>query len=345
MSTNTATDFPAGLMFDAAPEVPSTFNVLLYGAAKSGKSTGAATAPGPIMWINAEGPGALGYARKVAAESGTQIHTVSVVARQDTRQVLRDVISHVRSGAEPQVRTVVVDTVAKVREALIGQIVVPGAKNSIQQFGEVAKILREFVRTLRDEPINLILLCHQDIADADGDRVVRPLIGGALTEEIPGEVDVIAYTHSFMDDTTEQRRYVGQLVESKGRIAGDRSGSLGSFRDLDLSHWLIDYRAALTPGDVPWDTDGAGAEVEQPEQSDDEPTLEPAAEAAPEPHRVDNRVISEAQAKRLWAIARTSGASQDDVKRVIQEVAGVERTEVITRAKYDAVIEALQVKS
>lgn len=58
-----------------------------------------------------------------------------------------------------------------------------------------------------------------------------------------------------------------------------------------------------------------------------------------------NGVISEAQAKRLWAIARDSGASQADVKRVIQEVAGVERTEVITRAKYDAVIEALQVKS
>jgi hypothetical protein len=119
---------------------------------------------------------------------------------------------------------------------------------------------------MRDLPVNLVLIAHQDVADAEGERIVRPLIGGVLTEEIPGEVDVIAYTHSFKDEESGDRKYVGQLVEAKGRIAGDRSGGLGAVRELDLSEWLDAYRAALSPdeSDVPWsddfDPDGADPE-------------------------------------------------------------------------------------
>jgi hypothetical protein len=249
-----SSDVPTGLMFEAAPEAPETANFLLYGPPKSGKSTAAATAPGPVLWVSAEGPGALAYARKVANQRGTDILEVRIGRQTDARDTLREVIKHVRDERDPQPKTVVVDTIAKVREALIRQIVVPGAKNSIQQFGEVARILREFVQTMRDLPINLVLIAHQDVQDAEGERIVRALIGGALTEEIPGEVDVIAYTHSFKDEQSGERRYVGQLVEAKGRIAGDRSGGLGPVRDLDLSEWLEVYRAALTPDttDLPW---------------------------------------------------------------------------------------------
>lgn len=247
------TDIPA-LVFVDEPPVPRTYNVLLYGPAKSGKSTAAATAPGPIVWVNAEGPGALAHARKTANGLGTQIKEVRVQRGDDTRALLRNVIQHVRSRTEPVPATVVIDTIAKVRERLIGEIVSPGASNSIQQFGEVARILREFIEIMRDEAVNLVIVAHHDVADADGQRIVQPLIGGALTQVIPGEVDVIAYTHSFKDEGTGERRYVGQLVEAKGRIAGDRSGGLGPFRDLDLTEWLSAYRAALTPdeSDMPW---------------------------------------------------------------------------------------------
>lgn len=258
------------LAFVDAPPVPETFNVLLYGPPKSGKSTAAATAPGPVLWVSAEGPGALSYARKIAGQRGTQILEVRIDRQTDARQVLRDVIRHVRDGLDPAPRTVVVDTLAKVREALIRQIVVPGAKNSIQQFGEVARILREFVQTMRDQPVNFVLIAHQEISDADGERIVRALIGGALTEEIPGEVDVIAYTHSFKDEESGERRYVGQLVEAKGRIAGDRSGGLGAVRDLDLTEWLAVYRAALAPDEapVPWEAPADVTDHEPEDESD-----------------------------------------------------------------------------
>lgn len=248
-----------GLQFVEAPPVPETFNVLLYGPPKSGKSTAAATAPGPNLWVNAEGPNALHYARTIARRRGNAILEVQIRRDTDVRRVLRQVIEHVRRGA-PRPATVTVDTLAKIREALIRQIVVPGARNSLQQFGEVARIMREFIRLLRDEDVNLVLIAHQDVQDADGDRIVQALIGGALTAEVPGEVDVVAYTHSFKDEESGERRYVGQLVEAKGRIAGDRSGGLGAVRDLDLAEWLDAYRAALAPdeSDLPWSDDFDG---------------------------------------------------------------------------------------
>jgi hypothetical protein len=241
------------VVFMEEPGAPETFNVLLYGEAGAGKSTAAATAPGPILWINAEGPGALAYPRKVAKERGTRIYETRIARTISPRPILREVLEHVKASSEPVVRTVVVDTVAKVRDGLIRDIVQPGAKNSIQQFGEVAKILEEFVTIMRDLPVNLVLLCHEDIADVDGERIVQPLIGGALTAKIPGDVDVMAYCGVTLNEDSGQPQYLGQLVGGRGRRAKDRSGGLGQVRPLDLSEWLMAYGAALA-GEVDEDT-------------------------------------------------------------------------------------------
>ena len=248
----TATEISTGLAFVDAPVVPNTFNVLLYGPPKSGKSTAAATAPGPVMWVNAEGPGALAYPRKVAAERQTALHEVRITRGDDVPEVLREVVRHIRSGTKPVPATVVVDTLGKLREALVRQIVQQGSKMMLPQYGEVARILNEFVQTLRDEPVNVVLIAHEDVKDEGGERIVQPLIGGALTQSVPGEVDVFAYTGVTVDDDGVAR-YMGQLVEGRGRRAGDRSGGLGHVRELDLSEWLEAFRAALSPDDVPWE--------------------------------------------------------------------------------------------
>lgn len=239
---------PNAVVFIDEAEVPETFNVLLYGPTGSGKSSAAATAPGPIMWVNAEGRGALAFPRKVARERGTKIYEARVERDAVIRATLKRVIEHVKQGKEPQVQTVVVDTVAKVRDALIRQLVTPGSKNTMQQFGDVAKVLEEFVRLMRDAPVNLILLCHEDVSDAEGERIVQPLIGGALTPKIPAEMDVVAFCGAARDDESGDVRYLGQLVETRGRRAKDRSGGLGQVLPLDLAMWLEQYRAALMDG-------------------------------------------------------------------------------------------------
>lgn len=237
-------DFPVGLTFASAEAVPETINVLLYGAPKAGKSTAAATAPGPIMWVNLEGGGALGYARKTAAERGAEIHEVRVEHNDALAPILRAVLTHVQTGQEPKVRTVVIDTLGKVRDHLARNI--GGSQPEIRHWGEVARIVEGLVKELRDAPVNCVLLAHEDIRDDEGaGRIVDPLIGGKTTAKVAGEVDVIAYCGRVEDESGV--RYMGQLVEGRGRRAGDRSGGLGVTRELDLSEWLDAYREALSP--------------------------------------------------------------------------------------------------
>lgn len=248
-------------MFVDTP-APTKFNVLLYGPAKAGKSTGAASAEGPTMWINFQGEGSLGYARQHAARRGTAIHEVRVHTDDDPREVLRQVVAHIRSGAEPVVRTVVIDTVGNLRDHLVKRMVQKGSRNSLSQYGDVAEVLRDTILDLRDAPVNLVLICHEDIKDGQGDepRIVQPLIGGKTTGDVLAEVDVIAYctTMPAPDDDDRDVLYVAQLVEGRGRRAGDRSGALGSWRELDLTEWWGVYRDALTPEspfDDPTDVD------------------------------------------------------------------------------------------
>jgi hypothetical protein len=233
-----------GLSIVQPAQVPDTFNVLLYGPPKAGKSTAAATAPGPTLWLNLEGPGALGYARKVAAERGHEIHEVRPDRQDRLRDTLAAIAQHVSSGDHPVVKTVVIDTIGKVRDHLARNI--GGDQPKIQHWGEVAKIIEGFVQTMRDRPVNLVLLAHEAIKDSDdGDRIVEPMIGGATTAKVCGEVDVIAYCGRVDDE--QGVRYVGVLAERKGRRAGDRSGGLGTSRELDLTEWLGTYREALRP--------------------------------------------------------------------------------------------------
>jgi AAA domain len=262
MSTVAEADIPTGLVFVDEPAAPTHLNIMAYGAPGAGKSTFAASSPGPILWVNADGPNALAYARKTARAANTPIFEVRVEPGQDVRQTLRDVLVHVKEHRIPEVETVVVDPIGRVREALIAQIVVPGAKNTMQQFGEVAKVLRDFIRFLRDQPVNLVILAHEDVEDADGDRIIRPLIGGALTETVPADMDVMAYCGPHRDGNDVE--YLGQLVEGRGRRAKDRSGGLGTVRKLDVSEWITAYRAALSE-DIPW---------EQPDGIEDDPQLE-----------------------------------------------------------------------
>lgn len=240
---NGAAGLLSELTFVDEPPIPEHYNILLYGPTGAGKSTAAATAPGPLMWLNAEGPGALAYPRKVARQRGTALHEIRL-EKGDPRPTLRAMIRHLRAGAEPRPETIVVDTLGKLRELLIGVLVVPGARNSMQQFGEVARVLKGFLLELRDMPVNLVIIAHEDISDVESERIVRPLIGGTLTEYVPSEMDVVGYCSPYRDDGGRVR-YGAQLLEGRGRRAKDRSGGLGAFRDLDLSDWLVAYRAAL----------------------------------------------------------------------------------------------------
>jgi hypothetical protein len=213
------------------PESVTTQNILLYGPGGSGKSVAACSAPGPVLVLNAEGPNALRMAR---AKYGAKVHEIEFTGAR----TLDEAFVHVRDGggADPE-RTLVVDTLGEVYRVLVEEV--GGDRPTLQQYGDINTKLARFVRSIRDLDINVVLLAHEQVDDAAGEITRRPATGGRkLPEQVVAQMDIVAYTGVILATETEPERYVGQVVEVNGRRAKDRSKSLGTFRDLDLSEWI-----------------------------------------------------------------------------------------------------------
>lgn len=217
------------LSFVEPTEVEPTLNILLYGPPGTGKTVGACSAPGPVLVLNAEGPGAVRYARSYY---GDKIREV-VFAGEET---LKEVYLYLKDG-EGGEKTVVLDTVGEFYRVLLEQI--GGDRPKIQHYGDVNTKLERFIRALRDLQINVVLIAHEQVDDGEGEATRRPMTGGKkLPEQVMAQVDIVAYTGVVPATDSEPRRYVGQLVEGLGRRAKDRSGRLGDSRDLDLAEWI-----------------------------------------------------------------------------------------------------------
>lgn len=220
---------------------PKTLNAVLYGPPGTGKSTAAATAPGPeIVWVNFDGATALSYPRKVAAERGNEVLELRVGQDQDPRERIQEAVVYA-SGL--QVGTIVFDGVGKLRESIA--LAIGGPEPTLAQWGLVGKYLRNLITHVRDQHVNSVWICHEQVVE-DGDRViVRPEIDakGKTAELLMGEADVVGRTGTYEEDG--ERKYGAQLVEADGRRAKDRSGQLGAWRELDLTEWLGVFREAL----------------------------------------------------------------------------------------------------
>jgi len=215
-----------------------TLNILLYGPPGTGKTVAACSAPGPVLVVNAEGPGALSYARKLYGNE--QIREVKL----ENAQTLDDVYLHVKEGG-PE-KTVVIDTVGESYRTLIEKIA--GPRPSMQNYGDVNTKLDRFIRAMRDLSVNVVLVAHEQIDDEGGEITRRPATGGRkLPEQVMAQVDVVAYTGVVVETDDSPRRYIGQVIEANGRRAKDRSGSLGKVRDLNLTDWIATATKAMTP--------------------------------------------------------------------------------------------------
>lgn len=222
------------LRFVESLETPTTLNILLYGPPGTGKSVAACSAPGPILAINAEGPGALRYARK--KHGAEKIHEV----RFEGAGTLDAAYQHLKNGAEEQ--TVVVDSIGEIYDNLLKGFS-GGRKPQIQHYGDTQNKLDGFIRALRDLDVNVVLIAHEQVDDGDGEITRRPATGGKkLPEKVMAQMDIVGYTAVTIDEE-KQRHYMAQLVEGNGRRAKDRSGALGAARELDLSEWIETVKA------------------------------------------------------------------------------------------------------
>jgi hypothetical protein len=195
------------------PTAPPGLKVLLYGPSGVGKTTGALSAPGPILLLNAEGPDGPNYARQ---EQGRDIHEVEVTGYNSLEAAyfhLRD-----RLGVEP---TVVVDSL-----------------------GEVYRVL------LRDLPRHVIWVASErPIKDEETGGFVRLPVTGTTNPDLGSKVMAMATVTGYCGylppegnpDGASGGRWVAQLYNGYGRRGKDRTGRLmaaGGVVDVNLTEWV-----------------------------------------------------------------------------------------------------------
>lgn len=220
--------------------VAPTLNILLYGPGGTGKTVNACSAPGPVLVGNAEGESALRFARGKWGDD--KIHEKAIVTAKD----LDDIYMHIREGCEE--KTLVIDSVGEVYQRLVEELAGSG-RASLQNYGDVNTKIERFVRAVKDLPINVVLIAHEQLDEDDGSTIKRPSTGGKkLPEKLVAAVDVVGYCAVIPEGDDTPRRYVAQLVEANGRRAKDRSGALGKLRDIDLSEWIPVAVEAMSGG-------------------------------------------------------------------------------------------------
>lgn len=225
------------MKFVEPTSAPPTMNILLYGPPGTGKTVAACSAPGPVLVLNAEGPGAIRYAHGLY---GDKIREV-VVEGGDT---LDEAFVFLRDG-EGEIKTVVIDTIGEVYRILLEGF--GGPRPSLQNYGDVNTKLERFIRALRDLDLNVVIVAHEQVDDDAGEATRRPATGGKkLPEQVMAQVDVVSYTGIIPATDDAPLRYTGQLIEAGGRRAKDRSGALGDFRDLDLGEWIATATEAMS---------------------------------------------------------------------------------------------------
>lgn len=258
---------------DAATEYA---NVVLYGEPGCGKSAAAASAPGPLLWLNLEGRNSTAFARKLLRQSGGSIREV-IAAEQAMRTVdlLRLFVAEARTGSYA---SVVVDTLGALRSALVKEMVAKNTKQSLQQYGAVADEMTAFVLALRDTAANVVFLSHEEEVKSDegGLLKVRPMIGGKATDDVIKEMDVVAFCTVVPAAEGEPARYMAQYVPGRGRVAKDRSDGLGAFGPSSAGHIIPTFLQALQ---TPQDAKADEVEAAFREQFDATPAPDPAAEA------------------------------------------------------------------
>lgn len=242
----------------AIAKIDERISALLYGPKGVGKTTAAASAPGPMVYGNADAPGRLRYARR--EHYGKDIREVRITGRptpQDkptARKTLEDLYLYVAEGNG--VQTVVLDPLARIHDLVLDDI--GGQRPSLQDRGDAGTWLERYIGALLELPVNLVLVAHDlgyKVATTEGgDETfeIFPFCGSksnpGLAKNLMRPLDVVAYCGVITAETETELfpagTRVAQLFHGGGRQGADGLGVLGEVAELDLTAWVEANRAA-----------------------------------------------------------------------------------------------------
>lgn len=244
------------LSFVNPAEIPPRFKVVLYGTPGTGKTIGACSAPGPILYLNFDRSHAASKARAIHGADKIRELACPPVTKDDrtpAADLLTDAYMYLRDSEDgADVVTVVLDTVGGAYDKILKELSRANTGKSaglvtLENYGEANKKIADWVDAISGMDVNLVLIAHEQIDDQETELTRRPMTGGKkLPEQLMGKVDIVAYTTAMQGEKdSDPVRYVGQVVEGKGRRAKDGTGALGTYSDLDLTDWFERGHAAL----------------------------------------------------------------------------------------------------
>jgi hypothetical protein len=211
-------------------------SVLVHGNAKSGKSTFAATAPAPRLYLDIEGGTRFLNITERRWNPNTEAPPendgswdTAVVHVPDWNTALK-AYAWLQSGAHP-FASVIVDSISELQQRLIEQIS-GRTQTAQQQWGD---ILRQFMGLMRDfrdltnhptKPVESIALVSMTRTGADG--LYHPWLQGQAAVILPYLVDVCAATHvqPYIDPDSKEQLSVYRLLIGQNTIyeVGERTG-------------------------------------------------------------------------------------------------------------------------
>jgi len=229
---------------DEAPRI----NVALVGPPKTGKSAGASSAPGPILYLNAELGARLRFARR---KYGDKLRVVQV----ESEQTLIDATFAVLDP-NSDIETVVLDSVAELRTALLKSVAASNHgkmkhKPTLDQYRDVQDTIERFCRAMCKAPVNFVMVFHSEPTkdDTTGEMIHEATTGGSkpkLGRTLLGMVDIVGFTGA-VEREGGGFDYIAQLVPARGRQGGDGFNCLADpvtgCRALDLSEWIEAIKA------------------------------------------------------------------------------------------------------
>lgn len=235
-------------------------NGILFGPPKTGKTTGAHTAPGRVLYLNFDLKNATLYARSLPENKGrVREPKVPRYAADEQGNSLPQIwgmmTKTVYDAYEGKWDTIVVDPLGELHRRLLEEQTNKTRRPSLDQRGNVLTDIERWCRSLSEAPVNFVVVMHEMQADRGEETVAIPFTGtqkssqGSLGPKLTGMVDFIAYTGS-VEVEGEGQRWVAQLRPGRGpdgtdRKAGSRFAPLMSeaYREVNLAEWFTEVGA------------------------------------------------------------------------------------------------------
>lgn len=191
-----------GVAVKSTVDVPQRFSLLLWGLAKSGKTTLASTAPGKILWINFDPDGLAslsGVENILIADFSAEKHYVIVpkLLKDENPLGLETVLKE-----NPDIRSMVFDS-ATTFAYLCQQYAAkekglkeeePGQRGYSVKNNYIKRTIRNLLRVAANANVNCIVTAHEAPPMVDDKGVIQQIslaMGGSLTSDLsmlPSEI-------------------------------------------------------------------------------------------------------------------------------------------------------------